>query len=85
MLYLRTKEVADTLGISKRTLQKWVSLNKIPVPQKALNGYYLWSITDFKAALDYKSKLQLETNYRFGEHSKAYEKDSNPELQGRRR
>jgi DNA-binding transcriptional MerR regulator len=69
MVYLKTKGVADTLGVSKRTLQKWLSLQKIPVPQKAENGYYLWTTEDFRAALDYKAKLKLETNYRIGARS----------------
>jgi excisionase family DNA binding protein len=69
MLYLRTQEVADTLGISKRTLQKWLQQGKIPIPEKAMNGYYRWSSEDFTAALAYKSRLRLETNYRFGERA----------------
>jgi hypothetical protein len=34
-----------------------------------MNGYYRWSSEDFTAALAYKSRLRLETNYRFGERA----------------
>lgn len=69
MVYLKTKEVADTLGITKRTLQNWISHKKIPIPQKATNGYYLWSHEELKAAIDYKARLLSETHYRFSAQS----------------
>ena len=54
MIYLSTGEVAKLLGISKRTLQNWLKLQKIDSPQKANNGYYLWSTADIQSAQQYK-------------------------------
>jgi DNA-binding transcriptional MerR regulator len=64
--YLTTGEAAKVIGISKRTLQNWLKLNKIAAPSKAANGYYLWSCADVRKAQEYKLLLQKSTNYQIG-------------------
>ena len=66
MQYFTTGEVASLIGVSKRTLQKWLEQNKVPVPKKGQNGYYQWSSADVQQAQSYKVKVQTETNYHFG-------------------
>jgi DNA-binding transcriptional MerR regulator len=66
MIYLSTGEVAKLLHISKRTLQNWLKLQKINIPQKANNGYYLWSTADVQLAQQYKVYIESTTNYIIG-------------------
>jgi predicted DNA-binding transcriptional regulator AlpA len=44
--FLKSSEVAQTLGISRRTLTLWVKQGRIPEPQKSKAGYFLWSEAD---------------------------------------
>ncbi|MGH9945365.1 MAG: MerR family DNA-binding transcriptional regulator, partial [Pyrinomonadaceae bacterium] len=46
----KTGEVAQLINVTKRTLQNWLESEKIPRPQKALNGYYIWSDSDVRTA-----------------------------------
>jgi excisionase family DNA binding protein len=66
MNYMSTGEVARLIGVSKRTLQNWLRLQKIETPQKGANGYYLWSSADVRAAQEYKVMLQSKTKYSIG-------------------
>jgi DNA-binding transcriptional MerR regulator len=66
MIYSSTGEVARLIGVSKRTLQNWLKLQKINPPQKDVNGYYLWSNDDVRAAQEYKVLLQHSTKYNIG-------------------
>jgi DNA-binding transcriptional MerR regulator len=66
MNYMLTGQVAQLLGISKRTLQNWLRAQKIEPPMKATNGYYLWSIANVQVAQEYKTRLQTHTNYNIG-------------------
>ncbi len=48
--YLRTAEVADILGISKRTLKNWLRDEFIAEPQRnPSNRYRLWTLEDVEA------------------------------------
>lgn len=66
MIYLSTGEVATLIGVSKRTLQNWLRFQKIDSPQKANNGYYLWSTTDIQSAQKYKTFIETTTHYTIG-------------------
>jgi hypothetical protein len=45
--YLRSQEVADVLGITKRTLMNWLRLQKIPEPERnQANRYRRWTPQD---------------------------------------
>ena len=45
--YLRSQEVADVLGITKRTLMNWLRTQKIPEPERnQANQYRRWSTQD---------------------------------------
>lgn len=39
----RSKQVADILGISVRTLYRMLADGRIPEPERQLNGYRTWS------------------------------------------
>ena len=53
-----TKEVADLLGITKRTLLNWLYQEKIPEPRRdPNNNYRIWGGHDFRLALEYKNSL----------------------------
>jgi DNA-binding transcriptional MerR regulator len=45
--YMRSQEVADVLGISKRTLMNWLRFRKIPEPERnQANRYRRWTPQD---------------------------------------
>ena len=45
--YLRTAEVADILGVTKRTLKNWLSRAVIPEPERnPSNRYRRWTLED---------------------------------------
>ena len=60
----KTGEVAELINVTKRTLQNWLVLKKIPQPQQEGNGYYIWTATDIKAAQSYLQRLKATTRYR---------------------
>jgi len=46
-LYLKSQEVADVLGITKRTLMNWLRAQKIPEPERnQANRYRRWTAQD---------------------------------------
>ena len=60
----KTGEVARLINVTKRTLQNWLELEKIPRPQKDSNGYYIWSDVDVRSAQIYLQRLKSTTRYR---------------------
>ena len=45
--YLKSQEVADVLGITKRTLMNWLRAEKIPEPERnQANRYRRWTAQD---------------------------------------
>jgi DNA-binding transcriptional MerR regulator len=45
--YLRSQEVADVLGITKRTLMNWLRAERIPEPERnQANRYRRWTPQD---------------------------------------
>jgi len=45
--YLKSQEVADILGITKRTLMNWLRTERIPEPERNLaNRYRRWTAQD---------------------------------------
>jgi len=66
----KTGEVAEMINVTKRTLQNWLMSNKIPQPQKDVNGYYIWTETDIKAAQSYLQRLKATTRYRIRGHDR---------------
>jgi DNA-binding transcriptional MerR regulator len=48
--YLRTAEVADILGVTKRTLKNWLRQAVIPEPERnPSNRYRRWTLEDVEA------------------------------------
>ena len=46
-LYLKSQEVADVLGVTKRTLMNWLRARKIPEPERnQVNRYRRWTAQD---------------------------------------
>lgn len=66
----KTGEVAKLINVTKRTLQNWLQLEKIPQPQKDENGYYIWTETDIKTAQTYLQRLKATTRYRVRGHDR---------------
>lgn len=60
----KTGEVAQLINVTKRTIQNWLESEKIPRPQKDVNGYYIWSDVDVRAAQAYVQRLKSTTRYR---------------------
>jgi len=45
--YMKSQEVADVLGITKRTLMNWLRMQKIPEPERnEITRYRRWSAQD---------------------------------------
>jgi len=45
--YLKSQEVADVLGITKRTLMNWLRTNRIQEPERnQTTGYRRWTAQD---------------------------------------
>jgi DNA-binding transcriptional MerR regulator len=45
--YMKSQEVADVLGITKRTLMNWLRTEKIPEPERnEITRYRRWSAQD---------------------------------------
>jgi predicted DNA-binding transcriptional regulator AlpA len=44
--YLTSTEVADLIGVTKRTLFNWLKSGKIPQPLRRPNGYFQWTLED---------------------------------------
>jgi len=48
--YLRTGQVAEILGVSKKTLKNWLKASLIPEPQRnPMNRYRRWTLQDVEA------------------------------------
>jgi DNA-binding transcriptional MerR regulator len=66
----KTGEVAELINVTKRTLQNWLELGKVPRPQKDPNGYYAWSEEEVRSAQNYLQRLKSTTRYRLRGHDK---------------
>lgn len=48
--YLNTGQVADILGITKKTLKNWLKASLIPEPQRnPMNRYRRWTLQDIES------------------------------------
>ena len=48
--YLTTAQVAEVLGVSKKTVKNWLRAEWIPEPQRnPLNRYRQWTLQDIEA------------------------------------
>ena len=48
--YLSTGQVAEILGITKRTLKNWLKASLIPEPQRnPMNRYRRWTLQDVES------------------------------------
>ena len=51
-----SQEAADMLGISKKTLFRWVKSGKVPEVEKDWRGYRVWHEADIERAREYKTR-----------------------------
>ncbi|GIW60641.1 MAG: hypothetical protein KatS3mg087_1707 [Patescibacteria group bacterium] len=57
----KTQEVADILGISKKTLLNWLKSGKIPEPKRnSKNNYREWTVDDIALIQNIKKELSKE-------------------------
>jgi DNA-binding transcriptional MerR regulator len=48
--YLRTGDVAEILGVTKKTVKNWLKTRLIPEPERnPINHYRLWTLHDVEA------------------------------------
>jgi len=60
--YLRTAEVADILGVTKRTLKNWLSRAVIPEPERnPSNRYRRWTLEDVEAVRRFLKEREGES------------------------
>ncbi len=56
-----TQEVANIVGITKKTLLNWLKLNKIPEPQRdEKNNYRVWTAEDIVSIQNMKGNFSTE-------------------------
>ncbi len=56
-----TQEVADIVGITKKTLLNWLKANKIPEPDRnENNNYRIWTAGDIALIQSLKGKFSSE-------------------------
>ncbi len=47
--YLRTSQVAEILGVTKKTLKNWLKAELIPEPERnPINRYRRWTLQDIE-------------------------------------
>ena len=51
-----TSEVAQKVGVSKKTLYSWLKKGIIDEPDRDYKGYRIWSDEDIKKCLEYKNR-----------------------------
>lgn len=57
----KTQEVADILGVSKKTLLNWLRAEKIPEPgRNGKNNYRVWTAEDIALIQKIKKELLKE-------------------------
>lgn len=44
--YLSSQQVAELIGVTKRTIFNWLKAGKIPAPERRANGYFQWTLED---------------------------------------
>lgn len=56
MVFYRTAEVAEKVGVTKETLYKWLRKGKIPEPDRDYLNYRIWTEADIRNCLKYKNR-----------------------------
>jgi transcriptional regulator with XRE-family HTH domain len=70
--YLKSAEVAEALGITKRTLKNWLRNGKAPEPKRnPANRYRLWTLGDVE---EIRRLLREDSPRRHGEDAERAEK-----------
>ena len=50
--YMRVKQVAEALGISKSSVWRWTNESKLPQPIKLTNRTTVWRSVEVEAAIE---------------------------------
>lgn len=64
--FYSTKEVLKRAKVSRNTLFLWFKSHKIPEVARNRNGYRIFVEKDIRLILDYKNKLILPKEAKFG-------------------
>jgi len=57
----RSQEVADIVGVTKKTLLNWLKAKKIPEPERnEINNYRIWTAEDIALIQSLKGKFSSE-------------------------
>jgi len=56
--YLRAQQVADHLGISKSSVWRWASENRLPKPIKLAGRTTVWDAADVQETVEKLAKAQ---------------------------
>ena len=57
-----TQEVANIVGVTKKTLLNWLKLKKIPEPRRdQKNNYRVWTAAEIALIQNVKSGLSVES------------------------
>ena len=51
-----TSQVAERVGVSKKTLYSWLKKRIIEEPDRDYKGYRIWSEEDINKCLEYKNR-----------------------------
>ncbi|MGQ0794520.1 MAG: MerR family transcriptional regulator [Deltaproteobacteria bacterium] len=62
-LLYKTQEVANIVGVSKKTIFNWLEAGKIPEPRRnEKNNYREWTVHDIAFVQSIKNRLLLGSN-----------------------
>ncbi len=57
MQYFSTAQVAEKVGVSKKTLYLWLKKGVIPEPDRDYKNHRLWTDDDIKRCVDFKNNV----------------------------
>jgi DNA-binding transcriptional MerR regulator len=57
---LTSQEVANLIGVTKRTIFNWLKSGKIPEPQRRPNGYFQWTLEDVQLLRSFLEEMHSD-------------------------
>ncbi|MBN2136027.1 MAG: MerR family DNA-binding transcriptional regulator [Acidobacteria bacterium] len=57
MQYFTTAQVAEKVGVSKKTIYLWLKKGVIPEPNRDYKNHRLWTDNDIDRCTDYKGSV----------------------------
>ena len=56
---LRTREVANKIGVHPETIKRWIRQGKVSTPNRDRNGWYVFDEQDVKNITEYATKIHF--------------------------